>query len=54
MAMDLNEEEKKVICNALNFYLKNLRGEIAKTEKHEMKVDLHREEDIITKFIDRC
>jgi len=54
MDTDLNEEEKKVICNALNTYLKDLRGEIVKTEKHEMKADLHREEEIINKFIESC
>jgi hypothetical protein len=54
MTMEVREEEKKVICHALNVYLKDLRGEITKTEKHDMKVDLHREEDLIKDFIARC
>jgi hypothetical protein len=54
MEMQLMEDEKKVVCNALNIYLSDLRGEIVKTEKYDMKVDLHREKDIITKFIERC
>jgi hypothetical protein len=55
MSMEFKEEEeKKVICHALNVYLSNLREEIVKTEKHELKVDLHREEDVIKNFIARC
>ena len=55
MSMEFKEEEeKKVICHALNVYLSDLREEIVKTEKHEMKVDLHREEDVIKNFIARC
>jgi hypothetical protein len=54
MAMEVREEEKKVICHALNVYLKDLRGEITKTEKHDMKVNLHQEEDLIKNFIARC
>jgi hypothetical protein len=54
MEMQLMEDEKKVVCNALNIYLSELRGESVKTEKYDMKVDLHRERDIIKKFIERC
>lgn len=54
MNVDLKEEEKKVICHALNVYLTDLRGEISKTEKHDMKVDLHAEEKVIKNFIAQC
>lgn len=54
MTMELREEEKEVICHALNVYLRELRGEITKTEKHDMKVNLHREEEVIKNFIARC
>jgi hypothetical protein len=54
MAMEINEEEKKVICHALNVYLGDLRQEIIKTDKREMRVDLHREENVIKNFISRC
>ena len=54
MNIEIREEEKKVVCHALDVYLKELRGEIVKTEKHEMKVNLHREEDILKNFIARC
>ena len=52
--MELMEEEKNVVCRALNVYLSDLRQEIVKTEKHSMKEDLHREKGIIEKFMSRC
>ena len=54
MNLEINEEEKEAVCHALNVYLKDLRGEITKTEKHDMKADLHHEEDLIKDFIARC
>lgn len=54
MNIEVREEEKEVVCHALDVYLRDLRGEIIKTEKHEMKIDLHREEDILKNFITRC
>jgi len=54
MNVDLKEEEKKVICHALKVYLTDLRGEISRTEKHDMKVDLHEEERVIENFIGQC
>ena len=54
MNVDLKEEEKKAICHALNVYLNDLRGEISRTEKHDMKVDLHEEEKVIKNFIAQC
>jgi hypothetical protein len=52
--MELMEEEKEVVCHALGVYLSDLRGEIVKTENHDMKVDLHREKDVIENFMTRC
>jgi hypothetical protein len=54
MTMDLREEEKEIVCHALDVYLRELRGEIVKTEKHDMKLDLHREEEVIKNVIARC
>jgi hypothetical protein len=54
MNIQINEEEKDVICHALNVYLSDLRQEIVKTEKHEMKDVLHRERDVIKGFVSRC
>jgi hypothetical protein len=52
--MELMEEEKEVVCHALGVYLSDLRQEIVKTEKHDMKVGLHREKDVIENFVSRC
>ena len=54
MAIEVGEEEKDVVCHALNVYLKDLRGEIVKTEKHDMRIELHREENVIKNVISRC
>jgi len=54
MTVEINEEEKEVICHALNVYLGDLRQEIVKTDKREMRDDLHREEDVLKNFISRC
>jgi hypothetical protein len=47
MNLELTEKDREVISHALKVYLSDLREEIVKTEKHEMKVDLHQEEDIL-------
>jgi hypothetical protein len=47
MKLDLNEEQSRVLEKALSAYLSELRGEIAKTEKHEWRVALHREEEVL-------
>ncbi|MEJ2658618.1 MAG: hypothetical protein P8012_15765 [Desulfobacterales bacterium] len=52
--MELMEEEKEVVCHALGVYLSELKQEIGKTEKHDMKVGLRREKNVIEDFIARC
>jgi hypothetical protein len=54
MSMEIREEEKQVVCRALNVYLSDLRHEIVRTEKPAMKSDLHREKNIIKNFISKC
>ena len=54
MAMEVKKEEKDVICRALGVYLSDLRQEIVKTEKYEMRMDMHREKDVIRNFLSRC
>jgi len=54
MSTEVREEEKEAVCHAINVYLGDLRTEIVKTEKHDLKVDLHREEEILKNFIARC
>lgn len=54
MTIEVKEEEKDVVCLALNRYLGDLRHEIVRTEKHDMKSDLRREKDILQSFVARC
>ena len=51
MNLDLNDEERLVIRHALEVYLSDLREEVAKTEKHDFRVPLHKEEEILKTVI---
>jgi hypothetical protein len=53
MAVDLTDNEKAVLKNALEYYLGLLREEIVKTEVSTMKPQLHAEEDTIKKLIEK-
>jgi len=53
MNLELNEKEKETLKHALEVYLSDLREEIVKTEAHTWKRDLHQEEDIIKKIIQK-
>ncbi len=53
MNLELADRERDVIRNALKVYLSDLREEITKTEKHDWKVALHEEEDVLKQVIDR-
>lgn len=44
MTLDLNVEETRLLTDVLKNYISNLREEIVKTEKHEWRLALHREE----------
>jgi len=52
--MEVKDEEKKIVCHAINNYLDNLRQEIIRTESHDMKSDLVREKEILQSVIERC
>jgi hypothetical protein len=54
MDLDIKEDEKKVICRALDVYLSDLRHEISRTENYNMRTELHREKAVINNFIDKC
>ena len=45
--------EREIVQHALNWYLSDLRQEIVKTEKHEMKQELHHEEAVLKRFINK-
>lgn len=51
MALELADSEKQVVRHALETDLSDLRQEIVKTEKHEWRVGLHGEEEVLTKVI---
>ena len=53
MTVKIKDKEKDVIKHALETYLSDLRSEIVKTEKHDWKKELHREEDIIKDVVGR-
>jgi len=54
MSMEVKDEEKKVVCHAINHYLDDLRQEIVRTESHDMKADLRREKELLQSFSTRC
>lgn len=51
MQVELNKEERETIRRALQVYMSNLRHEITKTEKHEVRVTLHDEEEVLTRLM---
>ncbi len=53
MQLELNEEEARILREAIEDYVSNLRHEIVKTEKHEWREALHREEDVLKALLER-
>ena len=53
MKLELSEKELEVLKHALGVYLSDLREEIVKTEAHTWKRDLHQEEEVIKKIIEK-
>ena len=53
MQMELSEKEMGILKHALEVYLSDLREEIVKTEAHTWKRDLHEEENVIKKILDK-
>jgi hypothetical protein len=53
MNLELNDKEKETLKHALEVYLSDLREEIVKTEAHTWKRDLHQEEEMIKKILDK-
>jgi histone H3/H4 len=46
--IELDDQAKSALRDALEAYLSDLREEIVKTEKHEWREALHRQKDILT------
>ncbi len=53
MKLELADEEKEVIRNALEIYLSDLRAEIVRTEKHEWKIGLRKERGVLEETIEK-
>lgn len=53
MNLELSESEKHILRTVLVAYLSDLREEIVKTDKHEWRVALHHEEDILKSIVTR-
>lgn len=53
MNLELTDEQKGIVRHALEVYLSDLREEIVKTEKHEWKEGLHKEEDVLKETIEK-
>jgi hypothetical protein len=53
MKLELTEEESRLLRRALEGYVSELREEIVHTEKHDWRVALHREEEILKGIIGR-
>lgn len=47
MNFELDENEARILADALTHFVSNLREEIVKTEKHEWIAALHREEQVL-------
>jgi hypothetical protein len=53
MTLELNAEESRLVAEVLKNYISNLREEIVKTEKHEWREGLHREEELLKEILAR-
>jgi hypothetical protein len=53
MNLELSKKEKETLKHALEVYLSDLREEIVKTEAHTWKRDLHQEEEMIKKILEK-
>lgn len=53
MNLLLNEEERDLLKRALGIYISDLREEIYKTEDHQTKPPLKREEEVLKNLLTR-
>ena len=51
--LELSGEESRVLRQALDHYVSELREEIAKTEKHDWRLALHTEKEALERIIAR-
>jgi len=53
MVLELNDKEQEIVKRALNTFEEELRTVIVKTDRHEQKVDLLADEEVLKKIIDK-
>ncbi len=53
MNLELTDQEKDKLILVLENFIPNLRAEIASGVKHDWKVELHKEEDILKKILEK-
>ena len=53
IVLELSSEEREKLANVLNFYLSNLRMEIADTDSSFFKADLKSEKELLIGILER-
>jgi hypothetical protein len=53
MNLELTDQEKDKLILVLEHFIPNLRAEIASGVKHDWKVELHKEEDILKAILEK-
>jgi len=53
MNFELTDQEKDKLILVLENFIPNLRAEIASGVKHDWKVELHKEEDILKAILEK-
>lgn len=53
MTVDFTEKELGLLVTILENYLPELRAEIASGVRHEWKIELHREEDVLKGMLEK-
>ena len=53
MKLEISQTEKEMLVMVLEHYIPELRAEIASGVKHDWKVTLHKEKDVLRVILDR-
>jgi len=53
MTIELTEREKTMLAEVLKDYIPELRGEIASGAKHDFKIELKEEKEILTGILEK-
>lgn len=53
MQLNLDESENTLLRNVLSRFLGDLRSEINKTENYEMRIAMHRDEEVLKGLLAR-